>query len=77
MVLGEAIECSAECQAFESLFVDRAVAYALRELKNIFEGAVGITFLDHGEVQASAPVQDYYRAWPMWREKALAGLGAN
>ena len=36
-----------------------------------------ITFLDHGEVQASAPVQDYYRAWPMWREKALAGLGAN
>ena len=33
-----------------------------------------ITCLDDGEVQASVPAQDYYRAWPMWREKALAGL---
>ena len=33
-----------------------------------------ITFLDDGEVQASTPVQDYYRAWPMWRDKALAGI---
>jgi ribulose-5-phosphate 4-epimerase/fuculose-1-phosphate aldolase len=33
-----------------------------------------ITYLDDGEVQASTPVQDYYRAWPMWRDKALAGL---
>ena len=31
-----------------------------------------ITFLDAGEVKASAPVQDYKRAWPLWREKALA-----
>jgi hypothetical protein len=23
-------------------------------------------------VQASTPHQDYKRAWPMWREKALA-----
>jgi hypothetical protein len=30
--------------------------------------------LDEGEVEASTPVQDYYRAWPMWRDKALAGL---
>ena len=31
-----------------------------------------VTYLDAGEVKASAPVQDYKRAWPMWREKALA-----
>jgi ribulose-5-phosphate 4-epimerase/fuculose-1-phosphate aldolase len=31
-----------------------------------------ITFLDAAEVKASSPVQDYKRAWPMWREKALA-----
>jgi HCOMODA/2-hydroxy-3-carboxy-muconic semialdehyde decarboxylase len=29
-----------------------------------------ITFLDAAEVKASAPVQDYKRAWPLWREKA-------
>ena len=31
-----------------------------------------ITYLDDAEVKASTPVQDYKRAWPMWREKALA-----
>ena len=31
-----------------------------------------VTYLDAAEVQASAPVQDYKRAWPLWREKALA-----
>ena len=31
-----------------------------------------ITYLDAAEVKASAPVQDYKRAWPLWREKALA-----
>jgi HCOMODA/2-hydroxy-3-carboxy-muconic semialdehyde decarboxylase len=35
-----------------------------------------ITYLDDGEVAASTPVQDYYRAWPMWRDKALARLRA-
>src|SRR5262249_40755257 len=33
-----------------------------------------ITYLDEGEVAASNPVQNYARAWPMWREKALEGL---
>jgi HCOMODA/2-hydroxy-3-carboxy-muconic semialdehyde decarboxylase len=33
-----------------------------------------ITYLDEGEVAASVPVQDYVRAWPMWRDKALASL---
>ncbi|HWI35658.1 MAG TPA: class II aldolase/adducin family protein [Burkholderiales bacterium] len=36
-----------------------------------------ITYLDAGECQASVPVQDYKRAWPMWREKALAQAKAD
>src|SRR6266581_8601529 len=31
-----------------------------------------LTYLDEAEVRASMPHQDYKRAWPMWREKALA-----
>ena len=31
-----------------------------------------ITYLDEAEVKASAAVQDYKRAWPLWRAKALA-----
>ena len=50
-----------------------AVASAAQALA--LAGQTGqITYLDDGEVAASAPVQDYYRAWPMWREKALAAL---
>ena len=33
-----------------------------------------ITYFDDSEVQASNPVQNYNRAWPAWREKALAKL---
>jgi ribulose-5-phosphate 4-epimerase/fuculose-1-phosphate aldolase len=33
--------------------------------------------LDESEVQASVPVQEYNRAWPMWRAKALAQLRAE
>jgi len=36
-----------------------------------------ITYLDEAEVKASVPVQDYNRAWPMWREKALARAKAE
>src|SRR3982751_3546364 len=36
-----------------------------------------ITYLDAAEVKASAPVQDYKRAWPMWRDKALAQAKAD
>lgn len=31
-----------------------------------------ITYLDAAEVKASNPLQNYNRAWPLWREKALA-----
>jgi ribulose-5-phosphate 4-epimerase/fuculose-1-phosphate aldolase len=37
----------------------------------------GIIYLDDAEVKASVPVQDYNRAWPMWREKALAKAKAE
>ena len=33
-----------------------------------------ITYLDQAEVAASNPVQDYKRAWPLWRDKALKDL---
>jgi HCOMODA/2-hydroxy-3-carboxy-muconic semialdehyde decarboxylase len=36
-----------------------------------------ITWLDDAEVQASTPVQEYNRAWPMWRARALAQMHAN
>jgi ribulose-5-phosphate 4-epimerase/fuculose-1-phosphate aldolase len=33
-----------------------------------------VTYLDEAEVKASDPVQNYARAWPMWRAKALENL---
>lgn len=36
-----------------------------------------ITYFDAAEVKASNPVQDYKRAWPLWREKALAKAKAD
>jgi ribulose-5-phosphate 4-epimerase/fuculose-1-phosphate aldolase len=33
-----------------------------------------IVYLDDKEIRASVPAQDYARAWPMWRAKALASL---
>ena len=33
-----------------------------------------ITYLDAAEVKASAPIQDYKRAWPLWRAKALGNI---
>jgi len=36
-----------------------------------------VNYLDEAEVKASTPLQDYKRAWPMWREKALARAKAE
>jgi HCOMODA/2-hydroxy-3-carboxy-muconic semialdehyde decarboxylase len=33
-----------------------------------------ITYFDEAEVQASVARQDYYRAWPLWRAKALTNV---
>jgi HCOMODA/2-hydroxy-3-carboxy-muconic semialdehyde decarboxylase len=41
-------------------------------------GANGkITWFDEAETNASTPLQDYKRAWPLWREKALAQAKAD
>src|SRR5712692_10906365 len=49
---------------------------ARMQLQAIAIAGIGgkITYLDEREVKASVPAQDYKRAWPMWRAKALAGL---
>jgi HCOMODA/2-hydroxy-3-carboxy-muconic semialdehyde decarboxylase len=36
-----------------------------------------ITYLDEAEVRASNPIQNYNRAWPLWRDKALAKAKAD
>jgi ribulose-5-phosphate 4-epimerase/fuculose-1-phosphate aldolase len=36
-----------------------------------------IAWLDDAEVAASNPVQNYNRAWPLWRERALAKMRAE
>jgi ribulose-5-phosphate 4-epimerase/fuculose-1-phosphate aldolase len=36
-----------------------------------------ITYMDAAEVKANNPVQDYKRAWPLWRAKALAQAKAD
>ena len=36
-----------------------------------------ITYMDQAEVRASQPIQDYKRAWPLWRAKALARAAAE
>jgi HCOMODA/2-hydroxy-3-carboxy-muconic semialdehyde decarboxylase len=41
----------------------------------VIAGPAGkITYLDDREVAASTPVQDYGRAWHLWRAKALARI---
>ena len=39
--------------------------------------AAAITYLDEAEVRASVPQQDYGRAWPLWRARALAPLDST
>jgi len=36
-----------------------------------------ITYIDEAEVKASVPAQEYNRAWPAWRAKALARLNSG
>jgi ribulose-5-phosphate 4-epimerase/fuculose-1-phosphate aldolase len=36
--------------------------------------STGITYLDEAEVRAAKPLQDYKRAWSLWREQGLKGL---
>ena len=52
---------------------------ARMQMQAIFLAGTGgkITWFDADEVRASNSVQDYKRAWPMWREKALAQAKAE
>ena len=41
-------------------------------------GAKGkITYIDDAEMKANAPIQDYLRAWPLWKDKALEQIRSD
>ena len=53
-----------------SIYLEQSARMQMQALALAGPGAV-ITYLDDAEVQASVARQDYYRAWPLWRAKAL------
>lgn len=56
-----------------SIYLEQSARMQLQAM--IIAGPRGkIAYLDKKEVQASVPAQNYARAWPMWRAKALASL---
>ena len=56
-----------------SIYLEQSARMQLQALAIAGPGGK-IVYLDDSEVHASVPGQDYNRAWPMWRAKALAGL---
>jgi HCOMODA/2-hydroxy-3-carboxy-muconic semialdehyde decarboxylase len=53
-----------------SIYLEQSARMQMQALA--LAGAGGsITYFDDAEVQASIARQDYYRAWPLWRAKAL------
>ena len=53
-----------------SIYLEQSARMQMQALA--LAGPAGrITWLDEAEVQASVARQDYYRAWPLWRAKAL------
>ena len=53
-----------------SVYLEQSARMQMQALA--LAGASGsITYFDDAEVQASIARQDYYRAWPLWRAKAL------
>lgn len=56
-----------------SIYLEQSARMQMQAL--LLAGPGGkITWFDESEVQACVARQDYYRAWPLWREKALATL---
>src|SRR5690349_14608517 len=56
-----------------SIYLEQSARMQLQAIA--IAGPAGkIAYLDESEVKASVPLQEYGRAWPMWRAKALAGL---
>ena len=56
-----------------SIYLEQSARMQLQALAIAGPGGK-IVYLDDSEIRASVPGQDYNRAWPMWRAKALAGL---
>jgi ribulose-5-phosphate 4-epimerase/fuculose-1-phosphate aldolase len=54
-----------------SVYLEQSARMQMQALALAGPGGGSITFLDDAEVQASIARQDYYRAWPLWRAKAL------
>jgi len=55
-----------------SIYLEQSAQMQLQAMQIAGPGA--ITYLDDEEVLAGSRTQDYARAWPMWRENALARL---
>jgi HCOMODA/2-hydroxy-3-carboxy-muconic semialdehyde decarboxylase len=56
-----------------SIYLEQSARMQMQAL--VLAGPGGkVTYFDDEEVQASMARQDYYRAWPLWRDKALASL---
>ena len=56
-----------------SIYLEQSARMQMQAL--LLAGPGGkVTYFDAAEVQASVARQDYVRAWPLWRDKALAKL---
>jgi ribulose-5-phosphate 4-epimerase/fuculose-1-phosphate aldolase len=56
-----------------SIYLEQSACMQMQAL--LLAGPGGkVTYFDQAEVEASVARQDYYRAWPLWRDKALAKL---
>ncbi len=56
-----------------SIYLEQSARMQMQAL--LLAGPGGkVTYFDEAEVQASVAPQDYVRAWPLWRDKAIARL---
>ncbi len=56
-----------------SIYLEQSARMQMQALLLAGPGG-GVTYFDEAEVQACVARQDYYRAWPLWRDKALTKL---
>src|SRR3954447_17316849 len=59
-----------------SVYLEMSAQMQLQSITLAGPGGL-ITYFDDAEIAASVAPQDYGRAWPMWRAKALAELDAK
>jgi ribulose-5-phosphate 4-epimerase/fuculose-1-phosphate aldolase len=55
-----------------SVYLEMSARMQLQAMQ--LAGGGQITYFDEAEVKASVPAQEYNRAWPAWRAKALARI---